>query len=150
MHTSIYYTISIFSTTLSSKQLSALVSTWEKECEDFKFAGNGLRYYTYSPLQKKSSKEESIPTEDYNEFPFESRKTFDNVFFAQKQTVVSRIDFFLKNYDWYAERGIPYTLGFLFHGLPGCGKTSTIKAIANMTQRHIVSVQLKNIKTTNM
>lgn len=58
MHTSIiYYTISIFSTTLSSKQLSALVSTWEKEYEDFKFAGNGLRYYTYSPVQRKSSKE---------------------------------------------------------------------------------------------
>merc|ERR1719510_1567738 len=45
------------------------------------------------------------------------------------------------------ERAIPYTLTFLFHGEPGCGKTSTIKAIANLTQRHIVSVPLKNVKT---
>ena len=38
-------------------------------------------------------------------------------------------------------------MGLLFHGLPGCGKTSTIKAIANYTQRHIVSVPLNKIKT---
>merc|ERR1719471_195058 len=30
----------------------------------------------------------------------------------------------------------------MFYGEPGCGKTSTIKAIANHTQRHIVSVPL--------
>ena len=39
-------------------------------------------------------------------------------------------------------------MGLLFHGLPGCGKTSTIKAIANHTQRHIVSVPLNRIKTS--
>merc|ERR1712029_565210 len=40
-----------------------------------------------------------------------------------------------------------YMFGLLLHGEPGCGKTSTIKAIANMTKRHIVSVPLKNVKT---
>lgn len=35
----------------------------------------------------------------------------------------------------------------MFHGEPGCGKTSTIKALANYTQRHIVSVSLSNIQT---
>jgi len=59
---------------------------------------------------------------------------------------VSRVNFFLENESWYADRGVPYTLGFLLHGLPGSGKTSTIKALANQTQRHIVSVPLKNIK----
>ena len=39
-------------------------------------------------------------------------------------------------------------MGLLFHGLPGCGKTSTLKAIANHTQRHIVSVPLNRIKTS--
>merc|ERR1719410_1860357 len=38
-------------------------------------------------------------------------------------------------------------MGFMFYGEPGCGKTSTIKAIANHTQRHIVSVPLNKIKT---
>merc|ERR1712117_574174 len=35
----------------------------------------------------------------------------------------------------------------MFYGEPGCGKTSTIKAIANHIQRHIVSVPLNKIKT---
>ena len=39
-------------------------------------------------------------------------------------------------------------MGLLLHGVPGCGKTSTIKAIANHTQRHIVSVPLNRIKTS--
>lgn len=38
-------------------------------------------------------------------------------------------------------------LGLLLHGQPGTGKTSTIKAIANMTQRHIITVSLESIKT---
>jgi chaperone BCS1 len=35
----------------------------------------------------------------------------------------------------------------MFHGPPGVGKTSTIKAIANEGKRHIVNVQLSEIKT---
>merc|ERR1712173_549657 len=58
-----------------------------------------------------------------------------------------RLDFFTNNKAWYKQRGIPYTMGFMFYGEPGCGKTSTIKAIANHTQRHIVSVPLNKIKT---
>jgi len=38
-------------------------------------------------------------------------------------------------------------MGFMFYGDPGCGKTSTIKAMANYTQRHIVSIPLNKIRT---
>merc|ERR1712012_1392765 len=55
--------------------------------------------------------------------------------------------FFNNNESWYMKHGTPYMFGLLLHGEPGCGKTSTIKAIANMTKRHIVSVPLKNVKT---
>merc|ERR1712012_1509664 len=78
------------------------------------------------------------------EFKFESGKAFSNVFYPEKEDVVKRLDFFSKNKEWYKQRGIPYTMGFLFYGDPGCGKTSTIKAIANHTQRHIVSVPLND------
>ena len=80
-------------------------------------------------------------------FRFESGKSFDNIFFPEKDDILRRINFFQENKKWYKSRGIPYTMGFLFYGEPGCGKTSTIKAIANHTQRHIVAIPLNKIKT---
>merc|ERR1719186_6636 len=38
-------------------------------------------------------------------------------------------------------------MGFVLYGEPGCGKPSTIKAIANHTQRNIVSIPLNKIRT---
>jgi SpoVK/Ycf46/Vps4 family AAA+-type ATPase len=63
-----------------------------------------------------------------------------NCFFTDVNKIINRIDFFVKNKPWYEARGIPYQLGFLFYGPPGCGKTSTMKAIARMLERHIINV----------
>ena len=57
------------------------------------------------------------------------------------------MDFFLHNKDWYYEMGIPYSLGIGIYGPPGTGKTSFIKALANYTNRHIITISLKMIKT---
>eukprot|EP01126_Amoeba_proteus_P043441 TRINITY_DN4768_c0_g1_i1.p1 TRINITY_DN4768_c0_g1~~TRINITY_DN4768_c0_g1_i1.p1 ORF type:complete len:514 (-),score=106.70 TRINITY_DN4768_c0_g1_i1:200-1741(-) len=83
----------------------------------------------------------------YDQFEFVSTRSFNNIFFRQKQDMVRRLDFFLNNKEWYQKRGVPYTLGFMFYGPPGTGKTSTIKAIANYTKRHIVEISLSRIKT---
>jgi ATP-dependent 26S proteasome regulatory subunit len=39
-----------------------------------------------------------------------------------------RVREFMKNEQFYKERGMPYKKTFLLHGPPGCGKTSLIKA----------------------
>ena len=85
----------------------------------------------------------------YTEFSFDSQISFKNIFFPEKQDLIEKIDFFQKNEKWFTDRGIPYTFGLLLHGDPGCGKTSVIKSIANMTSRHIISVPLKNVKTSS-
>lgn len=77
---------------------------------------------------------------------FKSNKSFDNVFFKDKDKVINRIDFFENQKTLYERFGIPYTFGILMHGEPGTGKTSTIKALANYTRRHLISIPLHKVQ----
>lgn len=86
----------------------------------------------------------------YNEIPFNSTKSFDNLFFHQKKDLIHKIDYFNHEIDQYKKTGMPHTLGMLFHGEPGTGKTSAIKAIAKYTKRHLVIIPLKKIKSIEM
>lgn len=81
----------------------------------------------------------------FDEYALDHDRTFDNVFLDQKEELMNRLDFFQHNREWYRTKGIPYTLGIMFSGRPGCGKTSTIKAIAKFTDRHVVDVSLSKI-----
>ena len=108
------------------------------------------KQFVYS-VEKPQMKEEDItPLSYWNETVFVSNRTFDNLFFEDKEELLSKIDFFLNNKSWYDERGLPYTLGIGLHGTPGTGKTSFIKALANKTKRDIVILPLKNIKTSTL
>lgn len=79
--------------------------------------------------------------------PFYSNKTFNNIFGKQVRDIEHRVRFFIDNKDWYDQKGIPYQLGILLSGIPGAGKTSVIRAIANYTRRHIINVNFANITT---
>ena len=112
--------------------------------------GTSLYYFDMmTPSKNKRSTQNPLPTSHlmYTRHKFHTTRTFDNVFFEQKEAVQNHVDFFLNRKDWYEKKGIPYTLGFMFHGDPGCGKTSSIKAIANISHRHILNIQLSQIKS---
>lgn len=108
------------------------------------------RYFFDQVVQSKvRGTQNPLPTTHlvFTKAKFTTNRTFDNVFFEEREHVKSRTQFFLNNRAWYDKKGIPYTLGFLFHGPPGTGKTSCVKAIANEGRRHIINIQLSEIKT---
>lgn len=113
--------------------------------------GTSLYYFDMMTNSKSKARgtQNPLPTTHlvYTKHKFYTTRTFDNVFFEQRQNVKNHVNFFLNRRDWYEKKGIPYTLGFLFHGGPGTGKTSSVKAIANTARRHIINVQLSDIKT---
>ncbi|KAJ7615764.1 P-loop containing nucleoside triphosphate hydrolase protein [Mycena polygramma] len=49
---------------------------------------------------------------------------------------------FLQSEDWYLGAGIPHRRGYLLHGPPGTGKTSTIYALAGALNLEIYSLSL--------
>ncbi|KAJ7610380.1 P-loop containing nucleoside triphosphate hydrolase protein [Roridomyces roridus] len=49
---------------------------------------------------------------------------------------------FLQSEDWYTSAGIPHRRGYLLHGPPGTGKTSTIYALAGVLNLEIFSLSL--------
>lgn len=85
----------------------------------------------------------------YKEIPFETTKNFDNMFFDQKDDIIRAIDNFTHNKPEYDRLGIPHTLGFLFHGIRGSGKTSCAKSIAKYTGRHVVIIPMKRIQSVD-
>jgi SpoVK/Ycf46/Vps4 family AAA+-type ATPase len=84
---------------------------------------------------------------NYSERIFNSNRTFNTIFFEEKDKFLYNLKFFLNSKDWYSKKGIPYHLGILLHGVPGCGKTSLIKAILTHTKRHAFVIPLNRVKT---
>ena len=93
------------------------------------------------------TKYEETRFECWKESCFETTRAFENMFFEGKNAVLEKLNFFLQNREWYYSKGIPYTIGFGLHGPPGTGKTSFIKSLAKYTNRHIIVLSLKLIKT---
>jgi hypothetical protein len=83
----------------------------------------------------------------WEECEFLSARNFNNLFFENKEALIKKIQFFNNNKDWYDKEGHPWTFGIGLSGPPGTGKTSIIKCIANMLNRHLIVIPLNKIKT---
>lgn len=88
---------------------------------------------------------------DFVEAPFNTNKSFENIFFEKKQEMISYLNPFLNTNNEKKEMnckyGIPFKCVFMLHGPPGCGKSSLIKSTIKYTKRHCVLVSWSRIKT---
>lgn len=74
-------------------------------------------------------------------FDFESEVTFDGLFFPQKDLILAMIE--------KLETRRIRRLNILLSGVPGCGKTSIIKAILNLTRRVAYDLKLTKVGNAN-
>jgi DNA polymerase III delta prime subunit len=144
--------VELFSNTKTMQDLRSFLNkiTHEYKIKIENKLGDKYYYFNQHPVNAPIMQDGE---KDYSKLPnnaiftmkeFQTNRKFSNLFGPEIDSVRKRVDFFIKNRKWYDSKGIPYTLGLLLSGLPGTGKTSTIKCLANETKRHIININLHN------
>ena len=73
-------------------------------------------------------------------------ETFDKIHNEHVEILTRDIDK-LKDIQYYKSHGLKRKKGYLFHGIPGCGKTSSVVAMALYDSRHIVEIPFSLLST---
>ena len=76
-------------------------------------------------------------------------KPYEKIFNNEKIELYNDIEMFLNNKQYYKERGIPYKRGYLLHGKPGNGKSTTILALAKKFHKDVFNLNISTIGTDN-
>jgi len=145
-------TIELFSYTKTTHELRSFLNklSYEYELKLKNKLGDHIYYFNQHPMNLPA---DSNGVKDYSKLPsttvftmkkFQTNRKFSNLFGPEIDVVKKRVEFFIKNKKWYDEKGIPYTIGLLLSGQAGAGKTSSVKCLANETNRHIININLNN------
>ncbi|ETM53780.1 hypothetical protein L914_02779 [Phytophthora nicotianae] len=125
--------------------------TFYRDIENKKFTSDTARYmYVRSsdrPAATDTDDESKLSAPYHKRYALGNDKTFDNVFFEEKESLLQLLYHFENKTGKFAIEGFPNKLGLLLYGPPGTGKTSVIKAVAEKTGRHIVNISLGKVKT---
>lgn len=61
------------------------------------------------------------------------------------ESLTADVKWFTENEGWYHSVGVPYRRGYLFHGIPGSGKTTTAISLASQFNRDIYVLPLEGL-----
>lgn len=77
------------------------------------------------------------------------QKNYSNAFLSKdnEEILIKNIKDWNESKKYYTASGLPYKIGFLLHGQPGCGKSSIIVAAAQELDMNIFKINLKNMKS---
>ena len=133
----------IMSNVFNVKNLMRRCDLLHEEYENKKQGRSLEKLFIFNYHGDKKGKDKNL----YDISTFSSNCSLDNLFFEEKDKIMSYIHFFQNNKDWYRKRGRPYTLGLCSYGPPGCGKTSFEKALAIYLNRHLIVVDFDKIRS---
>lgn len=77
------------------------------------------------------------------------QKNYSNAFLSKdnEEILIKNLKDWNESKKYYTTSGLPYKIGFLLYGKPGCGKSSIIVAAAQELNMDIFKINLKNMKS---
>jgi ATP-dependent 26S proteasome regulatory subunit len=154
-----YFSLNKYSKNLQNSYKMDILQEFLSNCvEDYQKNNNPKKNDKKYIFQYKSFErtESCNTTLNFEEYTMEHNKDLvNNIFFEGKDKMLKYIDPFIYDpfekinigEEKYKRSGVTFKAGLLFHGSPGCGKTSTLKAIAKYTNRNIVNIPIDRVKT---
>ena len=151
-----------YTITLSTNVNIALLEKFVDQCvTEHNLILNKSMIYEGKPyIYEYKSFEKNEYTNDYKlcytESLMEHNKNIEtNIFIEDKDKLIQYITPFIydpnetinKAEEEYNKCGFTFKAGLFFYGSPGCGKTSTIKAILKYTNRNGIIINLNKVKT---
>jgi chaperone BCS1 len=92
--------------------------------------------------------EDDVETAVFKKYTLSSNKQLEHVAHPAVPQIRQTLRDLMDGTGKFAVEGHARKATFLLHGPPGTGKTTLIKAIANFTRRHIISINLANIQSS--
>jgi hypothetical protein len=105
------------------------------------------RFY-FTCTRTKGDDDDGSEIVSYKKYALSSTKKLEHIAHPATPKIRKTLTDLLNSTGKFAVDGHAKKATFLLHGPPGTGKTSLIKAIANFTNRHIVSINLANVQTS--
>lgn len=142
------YKVELYDLRKEVQQISEYYTTQKKnELGDHKFFFDEISMKIPKNMDGSYRMDQAPNSLHFTMTRFSTTKSLENLYGSHIHKIQKRVNHFISNPEWYSKNGVPYTLGLLLYGKPGCGKTSIIKAIAKDTRRHIINLKLTETTT---
>lgn len=150
------YTITLRSKRKTTKQITDAVEFFITQYKEdlLKLTNQRLYHFIYSGSKTQGTGDTkdiclSFITNEVSDLrkpETHNYETFEFMFNEHKEKMIATIDR-LRDRSYYKKNGLKRKKGYLFHGPPGTGKTSSIMALANHDRRHIIEIPMSRVKT---
>ena len=136
----------------SIDEISKFVSKCIKEYDNYleEKSKNKIYHFIFQGTSDRNGQRKMIFSSsilsDYSNPDKMSYETFSNLE-SEHKTMLQKDLNRLKDLEYYKKTGNKRKKGYLFYGPPGCGKTSSVIAMALEDKRHIVEISMSRLKS---